>query len=162
MCRLKSLRGSRCLLLYLTFTLGCVPTTSPESDEEHIKAIVAVSEARAEAFNNSDADGIARHFTEDALLMPPGRPVMRGRASVKSYYQAIVDAYRPELTSRYEEVRVSGGLAYGRGTAHVKLTPIQGGEPLVSTSTYLNILELQPDGTWKTTHDIWNSVEKDE
>lgn len=130
---------------------------TPGSEAEHVEAITAVSEARADAFNNSDAEEISRYFTEDALLMPPGKPVMRGRDSVKAYYQSIFDKYEPELTiSRYEEVRVSGDLAYGRGIARVALTPIQGGEPLVSTSTYLNILELQPDGTWKTTHDIWN------
>jgi ketosteroid isomerase-like protein len=29
----------------------------------------------------------------------------------------------------------------------------------VSTAKYLNILEKQSDGTWKTTHDIWNGNE---
>jgi ketosteroid isomerase-like protein len=30
---------------------------------------------------------------------------------------------------------------------------------LVSTAKYLNILKKQADGSWKTTHDIWNSNE---
>ena len=30
---------------------------------------------------------------------------------------------------------------------------------MTSTSKYLNILERQADGTWKTTHDIWNANE---
>jgi len=27
---------------------------------------------------------------------------------------------------------------------------------MLSISKYLNILERQPDASWKTTHDIWN------
>ena len=147
------------LLLCLALAPGCAADTRAKSEDEHVEAIKAISEARAEAFNNSDAEEIARYFTEDAVLIAPGKPVMRGRESVKAYYQSIFDQYEPELTSQYEEVRVSGDLAYGLGTARVEVTPIQGDEPLVSTSTYLNILELQPDGIWKTTHDIWNSNE---
>lgn len=127
--------------------------------EGDIDAIKAVSEARAEAFRNSNAAGIVAHFTEDAILMAPDQPALKGRAAVAAYYQALFDSYTPALKSYYEEVEVAGDLAYGRGFAQVVLTPKQGGESLKSTAKYLNILKLQPDGSWKTTHDIWNSNE---
>lgn len=151
------------LLTLLWLSSGC--TSPPESAApapqasvvEDVEAVTAVSDARAEAFNNSDAGAIAAHFTEDAILMAPGKPASMGRDAVRTYYQAIFDEYAPELESGYEEVEVSGDLAYGRGEARVKLTPKDGGEPEVSTAKYLNILKRQPDGSWKTTHDIWNS-----
>lgn len=115
-----------------------------------------MSSARAEAFNQSDAGEIASHFTEDAILMAPGVEAMTGREAVRDYYQSIFDEYAPELESRYVEIKVEGDLAYGRGIATVTLTAIDGSETTVSTSKYLNILQRQPDGTWKTTHDIWN------
>ena len=142
-------------------SVACTPKSvnAPEDNTPDIEAITAVSRARAEAFNQQDSYEIARHFTEDAVLMAPGKPAMRGRDSVQAYYQSIFDDYEPELDSRYEEVEVLGDLAYGCGVATVKLTPEKGGEPVVSTAKYLNILWRQPDGTWKTTHDIWNSNE---
>ena len=138
--------------------LGCNAGTDSSTGNDE-KTITEVSKARAKAFNEGDAEGIAVHFTEDAFLMAPGKPAAKGKAAVQTYYQSIFEEYTTELESHYEEVEVSGNLAYGRGFAKVTLVPKKGGTPLVSTAKYLNILEKQPDGVWKTTHDIWNSNE---
>ncbi|MEW5979071.1 MAG: SgcJ/EcaC family oxidoreductase [Acidobacteriota bacterium] len=142
----------------LATTVGCgqVQNRSAEFD---VRQVEAVSQARAEAFNRSDAQTIASHFSDDCVLMAPDKPAARGREAVRSYYQSIFDVYSPVLESGYEEVRVSGDLAFGRGFATVRLTPKNGGPTTVSTAKYLNILRRQSDGTWKTTHDIWNSNE---
>ena len=76
---------------------------------------------------------------------------------MEQYYQAIFDHYEPKLSSYYEEVEVSGDLAFGRGIAEVELRSLSNGETEISTAKYLNILKRQTDGSWKTTHDIWNS-----
>lgn len=136
--------------------VGCSRSASTESD---VRQIEAISNARAKAFNKSDADTIASYFTDDCVLMAPEKPAMRGREQVKAYYQSIFDAFSPQLKSGYEEVSVSGDLAYGRGFATVMLTPKNGGPTSVSTAKYLNILRRQRDGSWRTTHDIWNSNE---
>jgi uncharacterized protein (TIGR02246 family) len=144
------------LILFSAILFGC----GQNGTEEDIEAIKAVSSARAEAFNNANAEGIAVHFTEDAVLIPPGEPSRIGRKAVENYYQSIFDEYHAELTSEYKEVDVDGDLAYGRGHAKVKLIPKNAGDTIHSESEYLNILKRQPDGTWKTTHDIWNSSNK--
>jgi uncharacterized protein (TIGR02246 family) len=142
--------------------LGCShegKTPLIQDVEADMKAVESVSKARAAAFNNSNAAGIAEHFSADAVLMAPDKPAMKGPEAVKAYYQSIFDVYTPQLNSYYEEVEVAGDMAYGRGFAEVKLTPIGGGDTLVSTAKYINILKRQPDGSWKTTHDIWNGNE---
>jgi uncharacterized protein (TIGR02246 family) len=142
----------------VVFFTHCSTATHPVPKDE--KAVItAISASRAQAFNAGDAAGIAVHFTEDAILMAPGKPATTGRAAVQAYYQAIFDEYNTRLESHYDEVYVSDSLAYGRGSAKVTLLPKKGGEALVSTAKYLNILQKQADGSWKTTHDIWNSNE---
>jgi len=116
-----------------------------------------VSAERARAFNNSNASGIARHFTNDAILMAPDTPAQTGRKAVEEYYQSIFDEFEPQLESRYVEIDLSGDLAYGRGIAKVTLISKTSGDTLTSTAKYVNILKRQSDGSWKTTHDIWNS-----
>lgn len=146
------------LLYTCLFVLSCNTATHPPSmDEKNI--ITEISKARAKAFNEGDAAGIAVHFAEDALLMAPGKPAAKGKVAVQSYYQSIFDEFTTQLESHYEEVEVSGNLAYGRGFAKVTLVPKKGGETVISTAKYLNILKKQPDGKWKTTHDIWNGNE---
>ena len=147
-------------LLWLPFFQGCSQKDHvAASEEKDITAITAVSKARAEAFNQGNAAGIAVHFTEDAQLMAPDQPALKGKAAVQSYYQHIFDEYETRLKSYYEEVKVSGPLAYGRGFAEVALIPKQGGQALTSTAKYINIMKREADGTWKTTHDIWNGNE---
>jgi len=121
-----------------------------------IEAIEAMSEARAKAFNEGDASTIAEYFTEDAVLMAPDAEPKVGPKAVEAYYQSIFDQYDTRLNSYYNEVEVSGKLAFGRGTAEVTLMPKNGDSTTVSVSKYLNILQKQPNGEWKTTHDIWN------
>lgn len=140
------------------FPAGCNRPAGPSTENEK-KLITEISQARAKAFNEGNAAAIAIHFTEDAQLMAPGRPSTSGKAAVQTYYQSIFDEYATQLESHYEEVEVSGNLAYGRGFAKVTLVPKKGGAPSVSTAKYLNILKKQPDGLWKTTHDIWNGNE---
>jgi uncharacterized protein (TIGR02246 family) len=143
----------RIWVLVLLFACNSVPVASPEEEK---KIITEISSARAKAFNEGNAAGIAFHFTDNAKLMAPGKPAQTGKAAVQAYYQSIFDEYSTQLESHYEEVEVSGPLAYGRGFAKVTLVPKKGGPPVTSTAKYLNILKKQADGTWKTTHDIWN------
>jgi len=142
------------ILFALTFS-AC---TREESNgrQDDIAAIKAMSAARAKAFNEERAADIAMRFAEQGALMAPGAPIAFGRQAVERYYQSIFDQYATALESGYEEVEVSGDMAFGRGFAKVRLIS-NAGDTLFSTAKYINILERQPDGTWLTTHDIWNS-----
>ncbi|HEY5750285.1 MAG TPA: SgcJ/EcaC family oxidoreductase [Chryseolinea sp.] len=130
-----------------------------QNEVTDISKIKALSATRAKAFNEGNAEVIANAFTESGVLMAPDKKSTTGREAVRNYYQGIFDQYKTFLESGYEEVKVSGDLGYGVGFAKVKLVPHSGGDTLVSTAKYINILQRQPDGSWLTTHDIWNANE---
>jgi uncharacterized protein (TIGR02246 family) len=142
----------------LCLLLGCAAPPAPDSARDEA-AIRALSDARAEAFRQGDASAIAARFTQDGLLMAPGAPAAQGRDAVRAYYQKLFDQFELGLESGYDEVSVSGNLAFGRGFAKVTARPKAGGPTSISTAKYLNILRRQPDGSWLTTHDIWNPNE---
>ena len=146
--------------MVLVISLASCDKRVIQDDANDISEIKSLSATRAKAFNEGNADAIASAFTESGILMAPDMTSMRGREAVRGYYQRIFDQYRTFLESGYEEVRVSGNLAYGVGFARVKLIPHNGGDTLVSTAKYINILQRQDDGSWLTTHDIWNANEK--
>ena len=149
-------------MITLTSIIICWACSDKREDRDEasdISDIKALSEARAKAFNEGDANFIANAFTESGMLLAPAMKSGRGREAVRKYYQSIFDQYKTFLESGYEEVKVSGNLAYGVGYAKVKLVPRSGGDTLFSTAKYINILERQNDGSWLTTHDIWNGNE---
>jgi uncharacterized protein (TIGR02246 family) len=141
------------LTLLALLSFSCATTPSAQEDKA---AVEAVSKARAAAFNAADAQGIAAYFTSDGRLLAPGKTVSIGRDQVAEYYQALFDQGPLILESWYEEVEVDGDLAYGRGEARVSSIDPTTGDTLRSSSKYLNILQRQSDGSWLTTHDIWN------
>ena len=144
-------------LISVAVLYSCTGQSAIEiNNEDDISAITAMSKARADAFNQGNAAAIARHFTEDGILMAPDRPVAKGRHEVEGYYGEIFSTYQTSLESYYEEVEVSGDLAFGRGEARVRLIGKINDDTTYSSSKYLNILKRQADGSWKTTHDIWN------
>ena len=142
--------------MFLMICWACSSNGDRHDDASDISDIKALSAARAKAFNEGNADVIANAFTENGMLLAPATKSSNGREAVRKYYQSIFDQYKTFLESGYEEVKVSGNLAYGVGYAKVKLVPHSGGDTLVSTAKYINILERQDDGSWLTTHDIWN------
>lgn len=147
-------------IIFLIIGLTCCDKQqSAQENAGDISEIKALSASRAKAFNEGNANSIAAAFTESAILMAPDMTSMVGREAVRGYYQRIFDQYKTELESGYDEVRVSGNFAYGVGYAKVKLVPHNGGDTLVSTAKYINILKRQDDGSWLTTHDIWNANE---
>ena len=147
-------------MILLVISLTCCEKSGTQDDASDVAEIKALSATRAKAFNEGNADDIAAAFTENGTLMAPDMTSMTGREAVRVYYQSIFDQYRTFLESGYKEVKVSGNLAYGVGYAKVKLVPHNGGDTLVSTAKYVNILQRQDDGSWLTTHDIWNGNEK--
>jgi uncharacterized protein (TIGR02246 family) len=148
-------------MLLLITGLACCnrAAQSVQNEDDEMAKIKALSASRAKAFNEGNADVIAAAFTESGALMAPDVGSTMGRDAVREYYQKIFDQYKAFLESGYDEVKVSGDLAYGVGFAKVKLVPHGGGDTLVSTAKYVNILQRQNDGSWLTTHDIWNSNE---
>lgn len=135
--------------------VGCYKSVGRD-DAADIEAIKAMSAARAKAFNEGNAMEIAIHFTESGVLMAPGSKATSGRQAVERYYQSIFEEYATSLESGYVDVKVSGDIAYGQGYAKVRLIPHAGGDTLHSVAKYINILQRQENGSWLTTHDIWN------
>lgn len=144
------------ITMMFLFVWACSGKRGSQDETSDISKIKALSAARARAFNEGNASIIANAFTENGMLLAPAMKSGKGREAVRKYYQSIFDQYKTFLESGYEEVKVSGDLAYGVGFAKVKLVPHSGGDTLVSTAKYINILERQNDGSWLTTHDIWN------
>jgi uncharacterized protein (TIGR02246 family) len=151
----NTMKNSFIFLITLLLLSSCSEAENDTSNNDK-QAIAEMSKARAKAFNEGDAKTIAGHFTKDGVLMAPGEEVASGTEAVEAYYSKIFKAYHTELDSWYEEIEVSGDLGFGRGEARVTLVDKSTGDTTHSSSKYLNIVKRQEDGSWKTSHDVWN------
>ena len=107
------------------------------------------------AYLSGDKDAILALFTEDAVLMPPGAPTIVGREGISGFVDAFPKMTKFEVGME-EMKKIGANRALVRGTLDIMLQiPEAGDVPMIGK--FVAIRERQPDGSWKLTHDIFNS-----
>jgi uncharacterized protein (TIGR02246 family) len=147
-------------LLILAATLlalvACAKTPAPDTAVADADAIRAVNVAWNKAYNAGDGAGIAALYTEDAVLMAPGAPLVRGKASISEYYAKDAAAFAAAgLTvadAPTSDVAQSGDLAWQSGTY---MTTDKSGAT-VEAGKFLTVFQRK-DGKWMIIRDTWNS-----
>src|SRR5256885_10620130 len=56
-----------------------------------IAALEAVDQAWLKAFNTGNAEAMANHYDENAVLLPPDAPAVKGRAAIRTFLKGAMD-----------------------------------------------------------------------
>lgn len=107
-------------------------------------------------FRSRDAEKIASHYADDAVVLITNRPQMSGReAIVQGMAQSVADpAFALDFANQKTDVAASGDLAYSRGTYTVSYTHPEANQSVTEKGSYINIYKRQADGSWKIVEDI--------
>ena len=90
--------------------------------------------------------------------MPPGAPVVEGREAILEYARPFFEGYTIDQRYEVEEIKIADGFAFARINSTERYTPKLGaGEPLDLSLKAIFILQRQPDGSWVSTHCVWNN-----
>lgn len=144
-------------VLIASVLCGCGQSVKTSGAEDDIKAIRKLMNDFCAAHKYDDGAKLAEFYSDDAMLMPPGEPMVFGKQAIASRYQQDIEKFTAELTTTPDEIEVSGNLAFVRGTFTVLLTPKTEGEKIEATFKFIEILRKGIDGSWKPYCDIWNS-----
>jgi uncharacterized protein (TIGR02246 family) len=102
-----------------------------------------------------DFESLAKCYTEDAVVMPPGHPTVRGRDAIQKWIAGFPRATR--FDNEIEQIDGRGDLAYVRGRYSMTLQPQGAPTPVEDAGKYVEIRKRQPDGSWPVANDIFNS-----
>ena len=105
------------------------------------------------AYNGGDLAALARLYAEDARVLPPDAPVVKGRDGARAVFEGARSMGIERVRIETEEVIPLGGEAaveIGRGA----LVPAQGDEIRVKYA----VVWRQEGGEWRLAVDIWNSL----
>jgi len=150
------------LVFLLCFTFGCQqgeevteePAVDVEVDKEAIKKITDDFNA---ALNAGDIDKLVSLFTDDAVRIPPNEPALIGKEAIRGLFQQQLDQFTVQNEGVIVDLKVSGDLAFFRGSWTSINTPKDGGEPLKYNGSYVSVIQKQPDGSWKTICNSWSN-----
>ena len=110
------------------------------------------------AAEGRDIERILDFWTHDAVVYPPGLPVVAGKAALRAYVQASLAIPGFHLTWTSSDARISpdGQLAYLVGENAVTV-PGPAGEMVTMRGRAVTIWRREADGEWRCAVDIWNA-----
>jgi len=111
------------------------------------------------AMRASDCSGMLRVVADDAVFTPPNAPNAVGKEGIRSWCQGAFSQAKTSAVSVSErQVTVAGDWGIEHGKFDWTLVPVGGGNSMRDQGNFLAIWHRQPDGSWKATRDIWNSL----
>lgn len=125
------------------------PVAGAGENAEVRAAIEAANQATAEAVGRGDAEGIVRHYADDALLLPAGAEAVSGPGAIREHFQRALDAGLKGLKLEVRSLEVAGDLAVETGD--YEASGAGGGR--LDYGKYVATWRRQ-DGEWKVYRDI--------
>jgi len=104
-----------------------------------------------------DIEKIVSYWSDDAVLIFPGQPVLEGKAAIRAYVAASLNTpgFKIHWVSRKPVFSSDGKFAYMRGTDELTV-PGANGTPMTLHLRGISLWRFDPDGQWRCVVDISN------
>jgi len=126
-------------------------------EQDDIDAILERSHDFSAAYMAGNYDALVEIYSEDARILPPGAPIIRGREDIRKRWILPPDVKILDHHADPEEIRVSGNYAYDLGTYAGTTRRADGSE--VSWKGKYIIVWIKKEGTWYMYADAWNRID---
>jgi ketosteroid isomerase-like protein len=146
--------------LSLLACLAVLPSCSPPSFDaatEQTKLLRRDAEWAQAASAGKDVEKIVSYWSDDALLIFQGEPVIEGKAAIRAYISARfkTPGFKIHWVSEKPAFSPDGKLAYMRDTDEVTV-PSPNGPPTTLHLRGITVWRIDSDGQWRCVVDISN------
>ncbi len=114
--------------------------------------IAAVNSQFVDGAGRGDVEAMGGVYTEDARILPPGQPMIQGRAAIQSFWGGAAEAMGVtgvDLATEVLEAQDDTAEEIGAYTIH-------GADGVLDKGKYVVVWKRTDDG-WRWHWDIWNS-----
>jgi len=140
---------------------GCTqaPPAPPDTRDADSKAIRDSELSWVQAFAARDASKVASFWTEDASVLMPNTPIIKGRTAAQAAVEAMLKDPNFYLTFDSTKVEVSkaSDYAYSEGTYTMATTDPKTKKVMTEKGKFVTVYQKQADGSWKVVADINNA-----
>ncbi len=136
---------------------GCVRVkvargSDAASARERIAAVARDFSAR---YVRGDAAGMAELYTEDGVILPPGRAAITGRDSIEAYWRWAPGQRITSHRTVPDSIVVVDSVAYDWGTYTV--AGERNGDAFSGGGKYVIVWREVKGGVWRMHVDMWNA-----
>jgi len=146
------------LLVLLSFAIACQRQTAADTRAADEATLRNLDAEWSKAVGAKDLEKTVSYYTDDALVMAPNIPVLKGKEQASGMWKAMfsVPGFGGGWTATKVEVARSGDLGWVTGTYELSETDANG-KPMIDRGKYLEVWKKQADGSWKCVADMFNS-----
>jgi ketosteroid isomerase-like protein len=128
-----------------------------DSETEGEKLLHRDAEWADLATAGKDVEKVVSYWTEDAVLIFPGQPVLEGKPAIRAYVTGSFNTpgFKIHWVSQRPVFSPDGKFAYMRGTDELTLPAPNGGNVTVHLRG-ISVWRLDPDKQWRCVLDISN------
>ena len=147
------------LVVGLISIVGCFRAAGFDAATEEAKLLRRDAEWADLATAGKDVDKIVSYWSDDAVLMMPGQPIVEGKAAIRAFVAASLKDPNFKIHWKSSKVTFSpdGKMAYMPGTDDMTVSGPNG----VAMTLHLRgvaIWRVDSDGQWRCVFDISNEA----
>lgn len=152
------MRQLRHVTIGAAFVVGASSAALAQSGRGSAADIAAIKKTGAEfsqLYMKGDNEAMAKIYTEDGVIFPPGRPMISGRKAIADYWKLAPGVTVVDHQTVADSIIIRGDIAYDYGTFRARnARDGQAGNP--GFGKY--VIVWRRTGTqWLMHLDIWNS-----
>ncbi len=148
--------SKRAILFAASMVLLTALATTTAGAADDAATIRAGTVTWVKGFNAGNVDAVVANYADDAVVMPPGSPMLRGHAAIKPVIAKEIAGAQAGgvlfVLGSVNDVAVFGDTAWHSGTFSVNTKA----GATVDTGKYMEIWHKK-GGKWQIARDIWNS-----
>ena len=127
------------------------------NDQADVAAIKQWIDRYCATVTAGDFEAYRDFWTEDVVWLPPNGPVVQGIEACMEHNRPYFEQYHSVETMSVEEIEIADRFSFVRVNYTYRGKPKAEGEPLEEDGKGIFILKRKPDGSWVSTHCVWNS-----
>ena len=126
-------------------------------EQERKRLLQRDAEWAALSSQGQDVDRILSFWTDDAVVYPPGMPVVSGKPALRGYVEGALAIPGFHITWITSEARLSADGRMGfLLSSNVVTMPGPDGRPATTRGRAVTVWRRDADGEWRCSVDIWN------
>jgi uncharacterized protein (TIGR02246 family) len=137
------------ILTALTIIGLCLPASAMAQDKATIQSL---NDKFVQAVDAGDAAAIASLYADDAVILPPGGEMMKGRSAIQAFWKAAMEQFEHGKLTAVDVKPLGSEAAREIGTFSFRT---KGSQPQEITGKYVVVWE-KVGSDWKLATDIWN------
>ena len=145
------------IILFASFILGC--TQEKVDTKAEGEKVMQLSKDWSKVAATGDVTKTVSYWADDAILMSPGQPVLKGKDAIKKMVEESfkMPGFRISWEPQNVVVSESGDMAYIIEDSQMAYSDSTG-KSIIQNSKAVTIWRKQADGSWKNVVDISTPV----